>query len=191
VAVVPALWLSKGHNSKLYNMESRYTVAAFFVDLLWEFCMKRMKRLYRSIYHPVYILVFILMGMFMFLSFILFRSFWHDIQTGGEIQWGATFFVPVVFMSYWLYVIFLFCKKLRRIVIHDNLIKVGKRKIDLNDVIEVVYTRQSFKVLFASQQQQVIIIKLINDEEIFIWKDHYWNGKKIKPILTTILSSKK
>jgi hypothetical protein len=30
--VVPALWLSKGHNAKLYNMESRYTVAAFFVD---------------------------------------------------------------------------------------------------------------------------------------------------------------
>jgi hypothetical protein len=98
--------------------------------------------------------------------------------------------VPITFTYLIFYTIWKMNETLKPIVITSMFTRIGKIIVDNNTIVDVSYSKTQFRFAFVAQLQKTVIIKLNTGENITIWKEHYWNGKKIKPVLEQLLQNK-
>ncbi|MBN8671755.1 MAG: hypothetical protein J0L80_13765 [Chitinophagales bacterium] len=145
-----------------------------------------MKILYRSVYHPAYLLVLALIVMLIWLSIVLLNDFFHAMQMGEKVHWGATLFAPCILLAYSVYTISLYYSIMCRIIITNNVLIVGRNQFSLEIIQEVYHKRQQYKFLFAFQKQQSIAVKISEwrrsfdlEKPLLEWKENKANTNNV------------
>ncbi len=110
------------------------------------------------------------------------------LQGAGKTVYKKLLF-PFLFIPLIAYGIIFFIRKTPSIKVDASGIYFGRRFIDKKTIAKVSYKRQAFQFLFAKQQQQTVVVKLMCGSEIVLFSDIYINGRRIKGAITNILKS--